>query len=69
MGASIWELQYGATINTVHATVNIWEALDGSLYMGASKWEILNGSFYMGRQSTQCMQQSTYGSLYLGACI
>ena len=47
MGASIWELLYGATVNTAHATVNIWEPLYGSLYMGASIWELLYGSFYI----------------------
>ena len=73
MGASIWKLLYEATINTVHATVNIWEPLYVSLYMEASIWdllyELLYENFDMGQQSTQRTQQSTYGSLYMGACI
>ena len=40
-----------------------------SVYMRASIWGLLYRSFYMGQQSTQRTQQSTYGSLYMGACI
>ena len=65
MGASIWGNSQHSARNSQHMGASIWEPVYGSVYMGVSIWELLYGSFYMVQQSTQCRQQSTYGSFYI----
>ena len=69
MGAYIWELLYGATINTAHATVNIWEPLYVSLYMRADIWELLYGSFHMEASIWGNNQHSARNSQHMGGSI
>ena len=65
MGACIWELIYGAAINTAQAIVNIWKPLYGSLYMRACIWELLCGSFCVGASIWELLYASLYNALQM----
>ena len=85
MEASIWELLYGSfymractmryqcvtNALLMRYSVRYPNALPPLRYLkrNTSFLKHLHGSFYMGQHSTQRRQQSTYGSLYMGACI